>query len=128
MPELRQTHSRAERLRKSWQFRNVIAQGRRISTNGVVYFFLAKPEGPSALGVTVGKRVGNAVRRNRVKRLLRDVFRRKHPLLVGNFDVVAIAKPTVIAVQRELEQTWGRAIEILRKRDKSYQKGDQRRG
>ena len=45
------------------------------------------------LGVTVSSRVGNAVARNRVKRLVREVFRTRSPHREGTTDVVVIAKP-----------------------------------
>lgn len=44
------------------------------------------------LGVTVGKRVGNAVHRNRVKRLVREVFRRNRALFPEGCDVVLVAR------------------------------------
>jgi len=45
------------------------------------------------LGVTVSKKVGNSVRRNLVKRRIREWFRAERGLLTGAFDVVIIARP-----------------------------------
>ncbi len=47
--------------------------------------------GQARLGITVTRKVGNAVRRNRIKRLVREWFRRAQPAL-GAYDVVVIAK------------------------------------
>jgi ribonuclease P protein component len=47
----------------------------------------------SRLGVTVSSRVGNAVVRNRVKRLVRDIFRNRRLSLPAIVDVVVIASP-----------------------------------
>lgn len=47
----------------------------------------------SRLGVTVSSRVGNAVIRNRIKRLLREIFRAHRAELVPPQDIVIIAKP-----------------------------------
>jgi ribonuclease P protein component len=46
------------------------------------------------LGVTASRKVGSAVVRNRVKRRVRDAFRRQRGLLPASTDVVVIARPS----------------------------------
>ncbi len=63
---------------------------------------------PCRLGITVTKKIGNAVLRNRVKRLVRESFRRHKALFPAGLDVVFIAKPKAAAVEfqaveREME-------------------------
>lgn len=67
----------------------------------------ARPSGPSRLGITASRHVGGAVTRNRVKRLVREVFRRYQQQLVPPRDVLVIARPaaadaTYIDVRQEL--------------------------
>ena len=93
-----------DRLRDSLRrpdFLRVTGQGRRISSRFFVIFVLAReqdaergpgdPRGRPRLGITVTRKVGNAVRRNRIKRLVREWFRTAKRRL-GPYDVVVIAK------------------------------------
>lgn len=48
--------------------------------------------GPSRLGITASRKVGNAVRRNRVRRLVREWFRRVSPLLPEHLDMVVVCR------------------------------------
>lgn len=50
------------------------------------------PGAPTRLGVTVTRRIANAVGRNRVKRVVREVFRRNRHMFPAGCDVVIIAK------------------------------------
>jgi ribonuclease P protein component len=64
-------------------------------------------DGCSRLGITASRKVGNAVVRNRIKRLVRDFFRRHQHLIQPAQDVLVIARngadtATLADVQREL--------------------------
>lgn len=61
----------------------------------VVYAFDRGEGGPARLGLSVGKRVGGAVERNRVKRVLREEFARVQENLASGVDYVVIARPGV---------------------------------
>ena len=55
--------------------------------------FVPSPEADSRFGITVSRKVGNAVTRNRVKRWLREAIRHERDGLHGVWDVVFIAHP-----------------------------------
>jgi ribonuclease P protein component len=92
------------RLSRSAEFERVYRQGR---SHGSRYFVLhAFPRDAAAdeprLGVSVSRRVGGAVDRNRVKRLLREAFRAEAPRLPAGLDVVIVARPDALElVERE---------------------------
>jgi ribonuclease P protein component len=79
------------RLKKSWEFENVNKMGCKYHTPHFVLLLADNSFTYPRLGITVSKKVGNAVVRNRLKRLLRETFRMKLSQL-SSYDYVVIAK------------------------------------
>ena len=65
----------ADRIRKRNEYQRVYVQGRKISSKSFVLFYLENGLERPRLGITVTRRAGGAVQRNRAKRLLREWFR-----------------------------------------------------
>jgi ribonuclease P protein component len=83
---------RADRLRKRYEFRRAQLDGRRIHTAHFLIVVQPNASSNTRLGITVTKKVGSAVQRNRIKRVVREAFRRNRELFPPNHDVVLIAK------------------------------------
>jgi len=79
-----------ERLRTTREFRAVYAARARAADGRLVVYVRPNPQGATRLGVSVGRRSGAAVQRNRTKRLLREAFRRARADLPGGYDVVIV--------------------------------------
>ena len=87
--------SRRQRLSRSAEFDRVYREGRsHASRHLVVYSFPREDAGAEArLGVSVGRKVGGAVERNRVKRVLREAFWSTADTLPEGHDFVLVARP-----------------------------------
>ena len=84
---------REARIRRSSEFKAIAAAGRRHSSGAFVILIAPQPVPARArLGVTVSRKVGNAVVRNRVKRRIREWFRRDGQAFVAGRNVVVIAR------------------------------------
>jgi ribonuclease P protein component len=96
-PAVSEGFSRDDRLRKRREFEECYASGVRVSGRHIQVFLLAAA-GPSArtrLGISVPRRVGRAVSRNRVRRRLREIFRRTRAIFgAGTVSVVVNARPS----------------------------------
>ncbi|TAK00969.1 ribonuclease P protein component, partial [bacterium] len=82
---------RARLLRRS-EFLNLSRTGKKVYTSHFVVLSKTNDKGENRLGVTVSARVGKAVARNRIKRLLREFFRRHSRELSSPQDIVIIAR------------------------------------
>ncbi|MCA9640312.1 MAG: ribonuclease P protein component [Polyangiaceae bacterium] len=81
------------RVRTPGEFRRCQQTGRRLHTSHFVLVVYARgDDAPARLGLTVSRRTGNAVARNRMKRLLRQAFRTAEVEWPRGIDLVIIAK------------------------------------
>ena len=84
---------RDRRVRTQRDFDAVFQGGRKLVNRQLVMWFRPAPDGRSRLGLSVSRRVGGAVQRNRVKRCLRAAFRQLAEQLPEPLDLVLIARP-----------------------------------
>lgn len=107
---------RAARLLKHSDFDRVYKQGRRHFSSHMTVFFLRKPEGTARVGFTVGRVLGGAVERNRIKRRLREAVRLRRAALQGAVDVVINPKKSVLTVEFSmLVEEVSRAFDMITK-------------
>lgn len=83
---------KSERLLRPADFGKLFKHGSRIDSDYFTVVYAPNGLGKLRLGVTVGRRVGGAVIRNRVKRLVREHFRLHKALFSDSYDVNVIAK------------------------------------
>ncbi|MBT8338565.1 MAG: ribonuclease P protein component [Desulfatitalea sp.] len=104
---------KADRLLKRRQFLHLADKGRKTGNWQFIVFFEASSHRRSRLGITVSRKVGNAVTRNRIKRIARESFRTKRNLLQNHWDIHLIAKRSAAECSNEALTN---AMEMLLKR------------
>ena len=105
------------RLRARREFLAVHEKGRRVSSSSFTLYGLGNEVGHTRLGITVARKVGGAVARNRVKRMVREIFRYNRAALAASLDLIVVARPgiherTAAEIEKELLT---RFAELLRR-------------
>ncbi len=108
---------REERMRTDREYREVVRKGERATTEHFTVYRDFRGVGARKVGISVGKRAGGAVARNRVKRILREFYRfHKSDFPGGSRTAIVVKKvfhmPGLDAVTSELlpaiSRRWGR--------------------
>jgi ribonuclease P protein component len=81
-----------ERLRCPQAFQRVFEHGEKLVGSFFILYVLPTSGSYSRLGMAVSKRIGKAVVRNRIKRYLREMFRRHKASLLSSCDLVCVAR------------------------------------
>jgi len=101
-----------ERLKHASEYVALFAKGRCFSSTHLRVHYRPNDRGFSRLGLVVSRRVGKAVSRNRVKRILREIFRKNKSFLRVPMDIVLVprGKPRT---HREYSEVFGSFMEKL---------------
>jgi ribonuclease P protein component len=106
------------RLRKRPEFLALQREGWRRTGPNFIVITRTKSNEPSRLGVTTSRKVGGAPTRNRVRRMVREYFRRQRPFLDPPRDVLVIARHGASALRYwDVERELSRALETPRRAD-----------
>lgn len=81
-------------LRLNLDFRRVYARGKAVTAPALVVYYMRNRAGICRIGITASKKTGNAVQRNRARRIIREGVRGVLPLVSGScgYDFVFVAR------------------------------------
>ena len=117
----------SQRIRRRGDFDKVYRAGRRLDAGEFLIHFHANECGCDRLGLSVArKRVGNAIRRNRAKRIIRELFRSCPDRITGKeddaaggkaVDMIVSPKPSMLTASSDrLRRSWRKALASIRTR------------
>jgi len=102
------------RLQKNEHFQQVFKKGNSIANRQLVLYFMPNSDQDTfRLGISVSKKIGHAVIRNRIKRLLKEAVRAEAEQIPGGYDLILIVRKP--AVDLNLEQLQASVVHLLKK-------------
>lgn len=94
----------SQSLKKNHEFRRLYSRGKSALSPYLVVYCRRNGRGVNRVGITVGGKVGNAVKRNLVRRRLRESYRRNEERFYTGYDLVFVARvKTGYARYRQIE-------------------------
>ncbi len=125
--------TRRQRLRGQDAFKHVFEANLRKDAGPFSLLGVPNGEAHLRLGISIGRRVGSAVRRNRIKRLLREAFRLTQHDWPAGYDLVCVVRPHVPRPLAEYQRMLSNTIRSLhseweRRRGKSGKQESRKTG
>ncbi len=121
---------RSRILKKKKDFQAVYSRGKSYANRFLVLYVFRSNRFQGKVGFAAGKKLGNAVKRNRIKRLLRESYRMHQSEIEEGVSLLLVGRKAALAVKcQELEKAFlalGRKAGIMAGR-KSFDSGERRR-
>jgi len=115
-----ETLSPRERIRKKKDFLLVYRDGKRHRGKVFNLIYLSNNLGFSRLAVVVSRKVGSAVERNKIKRNMRDLFRKNKELFTVYADMIIIPKKGILDISHsDLQKEYFAAVASINQRDQT---------
>lgn len=83
-------------LKLNREFKRLYYKGKFCARGSIVVYCIKTRRKINRLGLTAGKSVGNAVKRNRAKRLMRECYRLSEDSLLRGYDIVMVARASIV--------------------------------
>ena len=117
---MKETLGPLERIRKRNDFLSLYRKGKRYRGKYFNLIYFSNKMSFSRMAVVASKKIGTAVKRNKIKRWIRALFRRNKDLLKNSFDIIFVVRKEIQdATWTKLEEEYLCAIESICKNNKS---------
>ncbi len=86
-------------IKSNKDFMKIYKKG-KFSANKIISVYFFPNKSPyNRIGITTSKKIGNAVQRNRARRIIRSAYRKTEKLFPIGFDIIFVARPDIISVK-----------------------------
>jgi ribonuclease P protein component len=101
---MRKSLTKGERLKRSSDISRVFASGRKVSCYGAKLYYRENGRAGNRLTVTLVRKYGTAVQRNRAKRVVREAYRLNKASLKKGYDMVVVLYPHTDSYRKRAAQ------------------------
>ena len=105
-------YRKSERIRKNTEFVATM-KGKRLSTDGLSLFYSKNDTGNFRVGISVSKKLANAVNRNRLRRQIRSCITKALGTAAEGYDLVFMARQGIVG--REFDQILRAVTQVLQR-------------
>lgn len=85
--------NKTKMMKKNYEFRNVLSRGKYYSGKNIETFIQSNPKKyVNFLGIAVGVKIGKAVKRNQIKRLIRENYRQYENQIKSGYNIIFLWK------------------------------------
>ncbi len=101
---------KAERIRERHEFTEIFARARKTYSSHLILFRRSNSRQSARIGITVSRKVGIAVVRNRIKRLIREYYRHHKADFISGFDYSLVVKKSFSGLSRSAAEVELKAV------------------
>lgn len=102
------------KIRKGWEYRYIYRNGRRKANRFFILYYLKNNLGYSRFGISASRKLGGAVNRNRIKRIIREIVRLRNDVRGMGMDMVIVAREGIIGMGfKEADEAFGNLVKHL---------------
>lgn len=96
-------------LNENKLFKRLYYQGKSVAGQNIILYYMPGLKNKNRLGITISKKLGHAVIRNRVKRQIKEAYRLLEVRFITGFDIVIVARKAILnsnfhKIEHELQQ------------------------